>query len=94
MTMTGKNFKCGGCLKAIKDKYFIKCCVCCRAGVSEQRFRNTLTDAYCDAWKCVLCLSKLTAIRLNAPVAVRCVERLCCVRRNSWRSRSLLLLLR
>lgn len=63
--MTSKTIKCGGCLKALEDKHFLRCCVCCQhydlecAGVSEQRFRNTLTDAHRDAWKCVLCISKL-----------------------------------
>lgn len=48
----------------IKDRRLLKCCMCSQhydlecAGVSEQRFRNTLTDAHRDTWKCVLCLSK------------------------------------
>lgn len=62
--MTSKNIVCGGCRVMIKSRRFLQCCVCCQcydlecAGVSEQRFRNTLTDEHRAAWKCVLCLSK------------------------------------
>lgn len=48
----------------IKSRRFLQCCVCYQcydlecAGVSEQRFRNTLTEEHRAAWKCVLCVSK------------------------------------
>lgn len=72
--MNNEN-KCGGCLKLIKNKQLLRCCVCCQcydlecAGVSEQRFRNTLTDEHRVAWKCVLCISKLRKTdNSNTPV--------------------------
>lgn len=73
--MTSKNPVCGGCLRAIRDRRFLRCCVCRQnydlecAGVSEQRFRNTLTDKHREAWKCVSCISKLPKTdNSNTPV--------------------------
>ncbi|XP_028160586.1 uncharacterized protein LOC114353000 [Ostrinia furnacalis] len=66
MSPKGKknNKNCSGCFKKIEDRRFLVCSLCrdsydleC-AGVSEQRFYNTLTGDHRAGWKCVSCKSR------------------------------------
>lgn len=56
--------KCGGCLKPIEGKQYLRCALCALnydlscANVSEQRFLNTMTREHKKNWKCMLCKSK------------------------------------
>lgn len=56
--------KCGGCLKPIEGKQYLRCNLCALnydlscANVSEQRYLNTMTRDHKKNWKCMLCISK------------------------------------
>lgn len=58
------QLKCGGCLKPIESKQYLRCNFCklsydlpC-ANVSEQRFLNTMFRGHKKYWKCLLCKTK------------------------------------
>lgn len=62
----------------INHKGFLRCCVCGQcydlecAGVSEQRFGNTLIDEHRVAWICVFCVSKLPKAKISSTPVRAC----------------------
>ncbi|KAL4715541.1 hypothetical protein ACJJTC_009167 [Scirpophaga incertulas] len=63
--MDSTLIKCAACLQQIKNRLFLKCCLCMNSydimcvNVSEERFYNTMTSDHKKQWQCQECKNKI-----------------------------------